>query len=317
MVYPIQDLEFKGAVIRIDDVSHRVQMESIMIQSEKMSSIGSLAAGMAHEINNPLGAILQGAQNVLRRIDPSVQSNIDAAKECGIELAGLAKYFETRKITKFIQGIRDAGERAAQIVANLLQFSRRTNSTRSPNSLNEVINKSLELARTDYSLKKQTDFKHIQIDVQSEEKLPLVYICVMEIEQVVLNLLKNAAQAMVDLNRPPKITVRMFVDHEYVQLELEDNGPGMPDRVAKRIFEPFFTTKPVGIGTGLGLSVSYGIVVEAHKGEMWVESKDGLGTKFVIRLPIKGEEQVSVPGQETIVGNTPGTDFPINPTLPS
>lgn len=290
VIYPITTDVFRGAVIRIDDVTHRVQMESVMIQSEKMSSIGSLAAGMAHEINNPLGAVLQGAQNVMRRIDPKVPANIEAAKACGIELEKLTEYFEARKIPKFIQGIRDAGERAAQIVANLLQFSRRTNSTRAPSSLYNVVAKSLELARTDYSLKKQTDFKHIQVIVECAENIPLVFICVMEIEQVVLNLLKNAAQAMVDLSRMPQVILRMFQDGDMVQLEIEDNGPGMPEKVRRRVFEPFFTTKAPGVGTGLGLSVSYGIIVEAHKGEMRVESKEGMGTKFIIRLPIKGEE---------------------------
>jgi len=131
----------------------------------------------------------------------------------------------------------------------------------------------------------------IDVVLDCPQNLPQVFICVMEIEQVLLNLLKNAAQAMGDSEiAAPRIVIRAMHDGNMVRLEIEDNGPGMPEKVRRRVFEPFFTTKPIGVGTGLGLSVSYGIVVEAHKGEMFVDSKEGVGTTFIIRLPVTGDD---------------------------
>ena len=284
IVYPILRGEH-GAVIRMDNITDRVQMESAMVQTEKMSSVGSLAAGMAHEINNPLGAILQGAQNVLRRLDPQVPANAKVADELKVDLPLLNKYLEKRRIFRFMDGIKEAGERAAKIVANLLQFSRKTNANKVACSLEAIVDKSVELARTDYDLKKKTDFRRVQIVTEFEPDIPDIHACAMEVEQVVLNLLKNAGQAMKEMDKAPQIKIKMSVEGKYVVLEIIDNGPGMPASVKKRIFEPFFTTKPVGEGTGLGLSVSYGIIVEAHQGEMTVDSTEGVGTHFTLKLP--------------------------------
>ena len=298
VIYPIIT-GTNGAVIRMDNITDRVQMESAMVQTEKMSSVGSLAAGMAHEINNPLGAILQGSQNVIRRLDPEVPANQKVADDLKVDLALLNKYLEKRRIFRFMDGIKEAGERAAKIVANLLQFSRKTNANKLACSLEAIVDKSIELARTDYDLKKKTDFRRVQIDTDYEENLPEIHACAMEIEQVVLNLLKNAGQAMKEIEHAPQIKINMRSENNFVILDIIDNGPGMPNSVKKRIFEPFFTTKPVGEGTGLGLSVSYGIIVESHQGEMLVDSTEGVGTHFTLKLPIAYQEnQDQQEGQE-------------------
>ena len=289
VIYPIYSGK-SGAVIRMDNITNRVQMESAMVQTEKMSSVGSLAAGMAHEINNPLGAILQGAQNIVRRLDPQVPANKKVADELEVDLDLINKYLEKRRIFRFMDGIKEAGERAAKIVANLLQFSRKTNANKLACSLKSIVDKSIELARTDYDLKKKTDFRRVQIDTEYEENLPDIHACSMEIEQVVLNLLKNAGQAMKEMETVPQIKIKMSSVDKFVVLEIIDNGPGMSNSVKKRIFEPFFTTKPVGEGTGLGLSVSYGIIVESHHGEMFVDSTEGVGTHFTLKLPIAYQE---------------------------
>ena len=285
LVYPVICFPFLGAVIRIDDVTSQVKVEEIMMQTEKMTSIGNLAAGIAHEINNPLGSILQGAQNITRRVDPSLAENNRVAEELGIDVVKIQQYMEKRKIIEFLQGVREAGERAAKIVSNLLKFSRKTTSEKAIASFNDVVEQALLLVKTDYSLKKQMDFKRIKIEKSYDAEVPPIYCCMMEIEQVVLNLLKNAAQAMASQTRPQAIHLSLSKKGEMVQLIIADTGPGMDEKVCKRIFEPFFTTKPPGEGTGLGLSVSYGII-ENHQGTLEVTSKIDEGTQFIICLPI-------------------------------
>jgi signal transduction histidine kinase len=288
MVYPLVADGASGAVIRVDDVTARVRIESMMVQTEKMLSVGGLAAGMAHEINNPLGAILQGCQNIRRRIDPGMPQNRAVAAAIGLDLEQLNRYLEQRRILHFLEGVREAGTRAAKIVADMLSFSRRSESHFGPVDLEDMLETVLRLAASDYDLKKKYDFKRIIIERQYDAGLRRVNCDKTEMEQVILNLLKNAAQAMADDGTPsPTITLRTGREPDYALIEVIDNGPGMDEKTIKRIFEPFFTTKDVGIGTGLGLSVSYFIVTEQHNGRLSVQSKPGHGACFSIRLPLR------------------------------
>ncbi|MBK8753346.1 MAG: PAS domain S-box protein [Candidatus Competibacteraceae bacterium] len=287
MVYPLMADGGRGAVIRMDDVTARVRIESMMVQTEKMLSVGGLAAGMAHEINNPLGVILQGCQNTLRRIDPAMPQNRAVAAAIGIDLDRLHRYLEQRQILHFLEGIREAGARAAKIVADMLSFSRRSETHFGLVDLEEMLETVLRLAVSDYDLKKKYDFKRIAIQRDYDPTLRMVHCDKTEIEQVILNLLKNAAQAMAEEGVPaPTIILRTRREAEYTLIEVLDNGPGMDEKTLKRIFEPFFTTKDVGVGTGLGLSVSYFIVTEQHNGRLSVTSKPGQGACFSIRLPL-------------------------------
>jgi PAS domain S-box-containing protein len=291
MFYPLTSDGVEGAVVRIEDATERARIQELMIQTEKMMSVGGLAAGMAHEINNPLGIIIQAAQNMERRIVPELPANRQAAEEVGVSLEGINAYFEKRQIGEFIRSIREASLRASRIIANMLQFSRRAGSTMQPASPAEIIEQALELAAGDYDLKQKSDFRSIEIIRDYAPDMPEVPMVVIEMEQVMLNLLKNAAQALT-LNPParkPEITLRLRREEKYALIEVEDNGPGMPEDVRRRVFEPFFTTKEPGVGTGLGLSVSYMIVTQNHKGLMEVESKPGTGTCFRVRLPLSKE----------------------------
>lgn len=290
MVYPLMADNASGAVIRMDDVTARVRIESMMVQTEKMLSVGGLAAGMAHEINNPLGAILQGSQNILRRVAPDMPQNRAAAEAIGIDLDRIHRYLEQRQILRFLEGIREAGARAAKIVADMLSFSRRSESCFALVNLEEMLETVLRLAASDYDLKKKYDFKRIAIERDYDPALRLVSCDKTEIEQVILNLLKNAAQAMAEEGTPaPVITLRTRHEAEHALIEVVDNGPGMDEETLKRVFEPFFTTKEVGAGTGLGLSVSYFIITEQHNGRLSVMSKPGQGARFSIRLPLSRE----------------------------
>ena len=286
-VYPLIGNGVEGAVIRIDDATERVRLEELMVQTEKMMSVGGLAAGMAHEINNPLGGILQGAQNIQRRVSLDLEKNRQTAHECGTTLEAIRSYLQQREVLEFLDGIRECGSRAARIVSNMLQFSRRSDAARTTASLPELIDRTIDLAANDYDLKKKYDFRHIEIIREFDPELPAIPVIVTEIEQVLLNLMKNAAQAMCGRTdgAPPRLTLRAARDGDRVRLEIEDNGPGMDETTRRRAFEPFFTTKEVGAGTGLGLSVSYMIITSNHNGTLTVESAPGGGCRFVIELP--------------------------------
>lgn len=289
-VYPLVFEGFEGAVVRIDDVTERARIEEMMIQAEKMLSVGGLAAGMAHEINNPLGIIMQCAESISRRVSPELAANTKAAGEIGIDLGQMRQYMDERGISGYIDGIRDAGSRAAKIVQNMLNFSRSSESRIQACDLNSLLDSTIELAANDYDLKKKFDFRQIEIERHYATNLPHTLCSSTEIEQVFLNLLKNAAQAMAEADPPPetpRIIIRTALQRAEILIELTDNGPGMPEKVRKRVFEPFFTTKSVGTGTGLGLSVSYFIICTNHGGQFDVESAPGKGAKFTIRLPVR------------------------------
>ncbi|WP_224982001.1 two-component system sensor histidine kinase NtrB [Geomonas agri] len=291
MLYPLVTNCVEGAVLRIEDVTQRARMDDLIIQTEKMMTVGGLAAGMAHEINNPLGIIAQSAQNIERRVLADLPANRGVAAELGIELALLQEYFQRREIPQFIADVRNACARAARIVANMLQFSRRSDVAMQPARLDELLERTVELAANDYDLKKKYDFRGIDIVREYDGGLGPVPLIMVELEQVVLNLLKNSAQAMAEhpSGERPRITLRLRGEAGFAVVEVEDNGPGMTEEVRRRVFEPFFTTKGPGVGTGLGLSVSYMIVTQNHKGEMSVTSTVGRGTCFQIRLPLGGE----------------------------
>jgi signal transduction histidine kinase len=156
--------------------------------------------------------------------------------------------------------------------------------------LNDLIDTVLRLAGHDYDLKKSFDFRRIEI-VREGLDTPDELLCEeMAMQQVLLNLLRNASQAMASdhATESPRILLGVYDEDAWVRLEVEDNGPGMSEDVARRLFEPFFTTKPVGVGTGLGLSVTYFIVTEQHRGTISVDTTPGKGARFIVRLPRKG-----------------------------
>lgn len=296
-VYPLVANGVEGAVIRIDDVTDRVRLEEMMVQSEKMLSVGGLAAGMAHEINNPLAGIIQNVCNIENRLsDLHMPANLRSAELAGITMEAIHTFMESRGILRMVRNIKESGSRVAGIVENMLSFARKSEFAISPQNISDLLEKTLELAATDYDLKKQYDFKSIQIIKEYEENLPLVPCEASKIQQVFLNILSNGAQAMHgnivkqkyfgEKFSPPCFILRLKKESNMLCIEMEDNGPGIEESIRKRIFEPFFTTKPAGAGTGLGLSVSYFIITETHGGSMSVESEAGNGTKFIIRLPL-------------------------------
>ncbi len=288
MIYPLHAVGARGAVIRIDDITQRVHIEQMMVQSEKMLTVGGLAAGMAHEINNPLSGILQSSQNILRRVSPDLPENKTTAEELGLDLEVMNRFLARRGVLEFLEGIREAAQRAGRIVADMLAFSRRSTSEFTQVSINELLDTVVRIASSDYDLKKTYDFKKINIIKEYDPTLPMVFCDWVEIEQVLLNLIKNATYAMAEVDSANEqfIYLRSAQEKDAIRIEIEDTGPGMDEQTKRRVFEPFFTTKPIGVGTGLGLSVSYYIITDQHRGTISVDSVPGKGARFVIRLPV-------------------------------
>jgi signal transduction histidine kinase len=289
MVYPLLANGSAGAVIRVDDITNRVRIEQMMVQTEKMMSVGGLAAGMAHEINNPLSGVLQSSQNIQRRLSPDLEPNQRAAEALGVDLERLHRYLDERGILDFLDAIQQSASRASHIVADMLAYSRSSSIDFQPARVVDMLETVVRLAASDYDLKKKYDFKQIEIVRDFDPELDTLVCDHTEIEQVLLNLIKNAAQAMSEGGVPPssqRIILRTRREEAYGCIEIQDNGPGMDAQTQRRVFEPFFTTKAAGVGTGLGLSVSYFIVTEQHKGSIDVSSNPGEGSCFTVRLPL-------------------------------
>jgi len=284
-VYPLITNDTEGAVIRIDDVTERVRFEEMMIQSEKIMSVGGLAAGMAHEINNPLSAMLQTASVLNNRLNnTNLQANIVAAELTGIDLDSLHKYMENRDILTMLSSLNDASLRISDIIDNMLDFSRKSDVISPPLDISSLLDKTLSLVMNANKTNKHIDFvKNYQeelVKIPCEEN---------KIQQVFLNIFRNGMQAMqtAETDNPSfTISTRHQADDEMISVEIADNGPGIDPDICERIFEPFFTTKSDNAGTGLGLSISYFIITEIHDGELLVESELGMGSRFIIRLPV-------------------------------
>ncbi|MBN2530098.1 MAG: PAS domain-containing protein, partial [Deltaproteobacteria bacterium] len=289
-IYPLIAEGDDGAVIRVDDVTEQVHMEEMMIQSEKMLSVGGLAAGMAHEINNPLAGMLQTANVMRTRLENlELPANIRAAEEVGVSPLEIKRFMEKRNIFRMLDTIDKSGKWMASIVENMLNFARKSTTRIAPNAMEELLDKTVELAATDYDLKKQYSFKTIEIKREYANAKTIVPCEGASIQQVFLNIFRNGAQAMMKHGtQAPHFILRTRTDlaKGVAIIEIEDNGPGMDAQSRTRIFEPFYTTRSPGVGTGLGLSVSYFIITDNHHGSLTVESNRGAGAKFVIQLPL-------------------------------
>jgi len=295
--FPVLDSNSEkiGFLYLIRDICDKIKMEEMMVQNEKMLSIGGLAAGMAHEINNPLGAIIQTANVIGNRLINKIDTppNLIAAEKAGISIEGLNRFMELRDIPRMFSSINEAGLRMSEIINNMLTFTRRSGGRVTSEDFSRLLTSTLDLAHTDFDINTSYDFEKIKIKKVYENNIPLVPCVKTEIQQVILNIVRNGAQALLEAGTEnPQLLIRMHYEEKIkmVIIEIEDNGPGIAEEIRKKIFEPFFTTKSVGSGTGLGLSVSYFIITRNHRGDMRVESEMGVGTRFIIRLPLSHNE---------------------------
>jgi signal transduction histidine kinase len=249
---------------KLDDQSR--DLYSQLLQAEKLAALGQTISGVAHELNNPLATILTWAERLAGR-------EVDATTRRGIET------------------ILGESERAARIVRNLLTFARKRQSTRSMVDVNHVIRDTLALRAYEQRV------TNITVIDALASGLPQVFADPHQVQQVLLNLVINAEQAMLSANGRGTLVVRTWHERDrgVVVLEINDDGPGVPEEVQPKIFDPFFTTKEVGKGTGLGLTVAYAIVQE-HGGRIRVESTAGRGASFFVEFPTKaGRVRQAVP----------------------
>jgi signal transduction histidine kinase len=235
---------------------------------------------------------VQGIQNIRRRLSPEVTKNIDTASRIGVNLELLQQYMVERDVNTMFDSVANAGERASDIINNMLRFNRKSEMTLQSVHIDSLLDQTIELAAVDYDLKKQYDFRSFTIERDYQKGVPPLACIPGELQQVILNLLRNAAQAMSEQAEAPRITLRTRVVNEQLEIDVEDNGPGMDEETAKRAFEPFFSTKEPGQGTGLGLSVSYYIVHEELGGDISVKSSPGEGACFVVQLPLTAADTV-------------------------
>lgn len=258
----LHDSVVEGIVVNLRDVTERRQaeeekqnMEQQVQLAGRLAAVGELAAGVAHELNNPLAAVQGFAQFLASRADLE------------------------ESIREDVETIYREAQRATRITANLLSFARRHKPEKSLVSINEVIEKSLELHA--YRMR----VNNIELAVQLDSNLPDTMADFYQMQQVFVNIITNAEQAMTEARGKGKLTVRTRKAGDMIRATFTDDGPGIPKDNLSRIFEPFFTTKDTGKGTGLGLSICYGIVQE-HGGRLHAASRSNEGTTFVMELPI-------------------------------
>jgi two-component system, cell cycle sensor histidine kinase and response regulator CckA len=265
----------------VRDVSERKKLDDEtrdlyhqLLQAEKMAALGQTISGVAHELNNPLATILSWAERLSER------PTLDASMKRGLET------------------ILGESERAARIVRNLLTFARKRQTTRAMVDVNQIVRETLSLRSYEQRV------TNISVIDALAAGLPHVFADGHQVQQVLLNLVINAEQAMLSAHGRGILVVRSWHDaeQESVILEINDDGPGIPDEVQPKIFDPFFTTKEVGKGTGLGLTVAYAIVQE-HGGRIRLESRPDLGASFYVELPVTGGKLAPAPPPRAAPGS--------------
>ena len=268
---------------QVEESMERLQStQSQLVQAEKMASLGELTAGIAHEIQNPLNFVNNFAEINTELID-------ELKKE--IEPAGIISANElVEDIKANSEKITHHGNRADAIVKSMLQHSRKTSAQKELTDINALCDEYMRLFY--HGLRAKDKSFNAEYDTKFDTTLPLISVIPQDIGRVILNLINNAFYAVnarqkmeQDSGYKPLVTLTTSKQGDQVVIEVADNGTGMPEQVKEKIFQPFFTTKPTGEGTGLGLSLSYDIVTKGHGGIMEVLTREGEGSKIIVRLP--------------------------------
>lgn len=289
----------------LENTLHELQQtQTHLVQSEKMSSLGQLVAGVAHEINNPVNFIygnLNYANDYIQDLLSLLQLYQEHCPTPPPAVEGLIDTmdleFLVEDLPKLLASMRVGAERIREIIASLRNFSRLDEAEFKTVNIHEGIDSTLMILQNRF--KAQTHLPGIQL-VKEYGDLPLVQCYPGQLNQVFMNILTNAIDALEEHLRqspspttsetvfPPTIRIRTTqVDADHVAIAIQDNGPGIPAEVRDRLFDPFFTTKPIGKGTGLGMSISYQIVVEKHSGSLQCHSEPGQGAEFRVTIPIR------------------------------
>ncbi|MEM8637917.1 MAG: ATP-binding protein [Cyanobacteria bacterium P01_G01_bin.54] len=278
------------------------QMQSKLIESEKLSALGVLVAGIAHEINNPVSFVagnIQPAQSyvqdLLGLLSLYQQNYPEPSAAIQDEIEAIDLEFLAEDLPKLLNSMQVGAGRISEIVRSLRTFTRADGEDFKAAYLQDGLESTLLILQ--HRLKANAEQSEVQI-VQNYVDLPRIDCHPGKLNQVFMNLLGNAIDALreTETQHPSQgaeqpshqITIQATVlGKDWLQIRIQDNGPGIPTTICNKLFDPFFTTKPVGQGTGLGLAISYQIIVEQHQGRLWCESEPGAGAAFVIELPIR------------------------------
>ena len=264
---PISSTDRSTVVLLFDDQTERRRLQDQLIQSEKMSAIGQLIAGIAHDLNNPLASVVGFADYLTEvpNVPPALREPLTV--------------------------IQEEAERASNIVKNLLSFARKQEHQRRPTALKPLLDATFLLLRNNLMAHR------VEATLEVEPDLPMPDIDPNQIQQVFVNLINNAAQAIASTGRSGHVVVRARRWLDGVAVDVADDGPGMSEALAAQVFEPFFTTKPEGEGTGLGLSISQGIVRE-HGGRIMLTTEEDRGSVFTVQLPLATHPPAPVPDSD-------------------
>lgn len=287
-----QKKEIKDTANQLLEANRKIkEAQYYMVQKEKLVAIGELAAGVAHEINNPLAFVMSNFKNIKNYSEDLIAffEWLNAFKTQLPEihqtpLDSEYKKFDLDFILEDLPEVVDEShkglERMAKIVTSMRNFSRISeDETHEYIDINDIVEEVLMVTNN--------QVKYIAELEKNFTECPLVFVNKGEVEQVLVNLIVNAAQAIKEMQYVDsgRIQITTSFDQDYVKISISDNGTGMDEATLTKIFDPFYTTKPVGSGTGLGLSISHNIIIEKHKGKLEVVSEKGMGTTFDISLP--------------------------------
>ena len=253
--FPISHDKHRAVVYILKDITETRRLKDQIYHLDKLSSLGTLTSGVAHEINNPLTGIIGYTEMLLMKNPDETMS-------------------------KYLRNIYDSALRCKRIVENMLTFSRQNSTIKNPENINDIIDRTVELH--EYWLKST----NIEI-VKNYDKVPFISVDQQQIQQIMLNLIINAEQAIAETDRRGRIefSTSFRKKSKNIVIKVSDNGNGIPQDILPKIFDPFFTTKPVNKGTGLGLSIAHGIIAE-QGGTIEAKSEPGKGTSFTIKLPV-------------------------------
>lgn len=292
-----RDRQLNLKMQELQDALERLSLTQMrLVQTEKMASLGQIVAGIAHELNNPVTFIYGNVEHALNYIEDIlnlIAAYQQAYPEPTDNLAELIEEidldFLIPDLRKILQSMKSGSERIKDIILDLRNFSRLDEADLKSVDLLEGLENTLKFLQ--YRLKPQAERPEIQI-VKDYQKLPLVECYAAQMNQVFMNILNNAIDALEMVAKPVIRIKASFSEHlQQVHLAIADNGCGIPEEIIPKIFDPFFTTKPVGQGTGMGLAVSYKIIVDQHGGMLECFSKPGAGSEFLITLPVRHQQQ--------------------------
>jgi len=264
-----------------EEMRQRKELETQLVHAQKMEAVGQLASGIAHEINSPSQFANDNILFLKDATDGFIKKLNQSADAPTEEDIAFFKENAPEAVEQAAEGI----SRITTIVKSMKNFAYRdAESAKRPNDLNQAVRSTVVVATNEWKY-------CAELDLRLQEDLPMVPCNIGEINQVVLNLIVNGAHAIRDrISEGQKgnivVSTTYYPDAQCVIITIADNGGGIPQKVQERIFEPFFTTKEVGVGTGQGLAIAHNVIVKSHHGQIWFESKEGIGTTFYIKLPM-------------------------------